>query len=184
MLTLLISNSAAFLLAAIAIYAFRSKKEPKLRVKFKKLYDDAHAPKRANEKDAAWDIFCHSIQVGKEGFVACKIGIAVEAPEGYSFIAVPRSSLSKSGWALSNSVGIIDNPYRGEIEYRFRPAVSYRPAGSDGSHLPGIEIPFKVGERIGQIKLVKDHDLEFVEVKELSDSARGAKGFGSTGKFS
>lgn len=185
MLTLLISNSAAFLLAAVAIYLARNVDERKLTVKFKKLYDDAKEPVRANSEDAAWDVFCHSIQVGKEGFVACKIGIAVEAPKGFSFIAVPRSSLSKKGWALSNSIGIIDNPYRGEIEYRFRPTLSYVKQGFHNSSydmLPGQEIPFEVGERIGQIKLVRDYDLKFVEVSELSDSSRGAKGFGSSGK--
>lgn len=81
----------------------------------------------------------------------------------------PRSSIWKTGMVLSNCVGTIDEPYTGEVS-----AVFY--------HLfPDMPI-YKVGDRIGQIKIGVTFPMEFVEVEELDKTARGEGGYGSTGK--
>jgi len=140
----------------------------KFQVKVKLLRGSSLPPKRAHSDDAAWDVFADIVEETPE-FLRVKTGIAVQPPEGYSFLAFPRSSISKTGWILANSVGVIDHSYRGEIEYRFR-------------RVREDAQPFYIGERIGQIKLVKDYDLDFTVVSELDESDRGEGGFGSTGK--
>lgn len=81
----------------------------------------------------------------------------------------PRSSIWKTGMVLSNCVGTIDEPYTGEVS-----AVFY--------HLfPDMPI-YKVGDRIGQIKIGVTFPIEFVEVEELDKTARGEGGYGSTGR--
>lgn len=81
----------------------------------------------------------------------------------------PRSSVWKTGMVLSNCTGTIDETYTGEVS-----AIFY--------HLfPDMPI-YKVGERIGQIKIGLTYPIKFVEVDELDGTMRGAGGFGSTGK--
>ena len=95
-------------------------------------------------------------------------GLAV-APMKLSIDLRPRSSVWKTGMVLSNSTGTIDEPYTGEVS-----AIFY--------HLfPDMPI-YKVGERIGQIKIGTTFPIHFVEVDELNQTMRGAGGFGSTGK--
>lgn len=95
-------------------------------------------------------------------------GLAV-APMKLSIDLRPRSSVWKTGMVLSNSVGTIDETYTGEVS-----AIFY--------HLfPDMPI-YKVGERIGQIKIGLTYPIRFVEVDELEGTMRGAGGFGSTGK--
>ena len=81
----------------------------------------------------------------------------------------PRSSIWKTGLILSNCEGTIDELYRGEVLAYFYEVV------------PGKE-KYKVGDRIGQIKLGFTLPIEFEEVDELSETERGENGFGSTGK--
>lgn len=95
-------------------------------------------------------------------------GLAV-APMKLSIDLRPRSSVWKTGMVLSNSTGTIDETYTGEVS-----AIFY--------HLfPDMPI-YKVGERIGQIKIGLTYPIKFVEVDELDGTMRGAGGFGSTGK--
>lgn len=138
-----------------------------LQVKVKLLRSTSKCPQRAHEDDAAWDVFADVVEETPD-FLRVKTGIAVQPPNGYSFLAFPRSSISKTGWVLANSVGVIDHSYRGEIEYRFR-------------KLRNDAEPFQVGDRIGQLKLVRDYDLEFIVSDELAQTVRGEGGFGSTG---
>jgi dUTP pyrophosphatase len=142
--------------------------ENTLEVKVRLIRESARAPQRAHADDAAWDVFADSVEETPE-FLRVKTGIAVQAPKGYSFLAFPRSSVSKTGWVLANSVGVIDNAYRGEIEYRFKKV-------SENA------VPFQVGDRIGQLKLVKDYDLVMTVTDSLDETARGDGGFGSTGR--
>lgn len=95
-------------------------------------------------------------------------GLAV-APMKLSIDLRPRSSVWKTGMVLSNCTGTIDETYTGEVS-----AIFY--------HLfPDMPI-YKVGERIGQIKIGLTYPIKFVEVDELDGTMRGAGGFGSTGK--
>lgn len=81
----------------------------------------------------------------------------------------PRSSIWKTGLILSNCEGTIDELYRGEVLAYFYEVI------------PNKE-KYKVGDRIGQIKLGFTLPIEFEEVDELSETTRGTGGFGSTGK--
>lgn len=97
-------------------------------------------------------------------------GIFIELPEGYEAQIRPRSGLAaKHGISIVNSPGTIDADYRGEIK------VILVNLSSE---------PFTVtpGERIAQMVIARFEQIEWEEVDSLSESERGAGGFGSTGK--
>ncbi len=97
-------------------------------------------------------------------------GIALEIPEGYVGLVYARSGLaSKRGLAPANKVGVIDADYRGEVMVALH----------NHSAVPGT---LEAGERIAQLVIAPVLAADFEEVEELSDTARGAGGFGSTGK--
>ncbi|MBO7344064.1 MAG: hypothetical protein J6U45_08540 [Alistipes sp.] len=98
-----------------------------------------------------------------------RVGALKVSPLKLSIDLRPRSSVWKTGMVLSNCTGTIDETYTGEVS-----AIFY--------HLfPDMPI-YKVGERIGQIKIGLTYPIRFVEVDELDNTMRGAGGFGSTGK--
>lgn len=97
------------------------------------------------------------------------IGIAAEIPEGYVGLVFARSGLAtKRGLAPANKVGVIDSDYRGEF---------FVPLHNQSAEPQTLEH----GERIAQMILTPYLAAEFVETQTLSDTARGAGGFGSTG---
>jgi dUTP pyrophosphatase len=97
-------------------------------------------------------------------------GISVKIPEGYYIELVPRSGNGlKRGISFTNSVGIIDSDYTGEI-------------GLIIENNTGDMMHLKEGERLGQIILKKKETIEWEVVEELDKTDRGEKGFGSTGK--
>jgi dUTP pyrophosphatase len=138
-------------------------------VKIKKLDSKAVTPAYAKAGDAAMDLTAISIaKVDKDefGYLEYGTGLAIEIPEGYVGLLFPRSSISNSGLILTNSVGVIDSGYRGEIKFRFK-------------HIPDTSF-YKVGDRIGQLIIMPYPQIEFEEVQELSSTERGEGGFGST----
>lgn len=145
-------------------------KKNMLKVKFKKLYADAKLPVKGSLHAACYDVYAHSMERDYEGLVTYKLGFATEIPEGYMGVVVPRSNLSKYKWMLGNSVGIIDSDYRGEWMVKLR--------SFEGIYAPA---PYDVGDRIAQIYFMPILQTEIEEVDELSDTDRGAGGFGSTG---
>ena len=145
-----------------------------MEIKFKKLDPRAVAPVRAHESDAGFDLVCTDIttEINECGqlILVYHTGLAVEIPEGYFGLFVPRSSVSKKSLNLVNSPGIIDAGYRGEILGKFRSTTDVVPA------------VYKPGERFAQLLILPTPDITFVESSELSDSDRGEDGFGSTDK--
>jgi dUTP pyrophosphatase len=138
-------------------------------VKIKKLDSKAVTPAYAKAGDAAVDLTAISLsKVDKDefGYLEYGTGLAIEIPEGYVGLIFPRSSISNSGLILTNSVGVIDSGYRGEIKFRFK-------------HIPDTSF-YKVGDRIGQLIIMPYPQIEFEEVQELSSTERGEGGFGST----
>jgi dUTP pyrophosphatase len=138
-------------------------------VKIKKLDSKAVTPAYAKAGDAAVDLTAISLsKVDKDefGYLEYGTGLAIEIPEGYVGLLFPRSSISNSGLILTNSVGVIDSGYRGEIKFRFK-------------HIPDTSF-YKVGDRIGQLIIMPYPQIEFEEVQELSSTERGEGGFGST----
>lgn len=97
-------------------------------------------------------------------------GLYIELPDGYEAQIRPRSGLAiKSGITVLNSPGTIDADYRGEIKVIL-------------INLSQEDFTIKSGERICQMVIAKHEKAEFVEVNEISETERGAGGFGHTGK--
>lgn len=137
-------------------------------VKFKKLDDSAVAPKYSKEGDAGLDLTATSIISNTTNQVTYGTGIALEIPNGFVGLVFPRSSIKKYELQLSNSVGIIDSGYRGEIQITF-------------NKIHSSLTDYKVGDRVAQIIILPYPQITMVESKELSKTERGEGGFGSTG---
>ncbi len=148
-----------------------------MNVKIKKLHPDAIIPSYAKFGDAGLDLTAisgekrYSQSVAKYNcyeYYEYKTGLAIEIPEGYVGLIFPRSSISKTALILSNSVGVIDSGYRGEITFRFKIHEGYR------------EI-YNKGDRIGQLVILPYPTIEFEEVEELSKTERQEGSYGSSG---
>ena len=98
-----------------------------------------------------------------------KLGISCEPEDGIAYFLIPRSSISKTPLRLSNSIGLIDGGYRGELM-----------ASCDNIKSECYTI--KEGDRLFQLVSQNCSEIKYEIVGELSDSTRGAGGFGSTGK--
>lgn len=151
-----------------------------MKVKIKKLYEDSILPTKAHATDAGYDLYAHSKSYDDDGNVVYGSGVAMEIPNGYVGLVFPRSSNAKKDLILSNSVGVIDSGYRGEVLFKFKPSnVIEKP---DLAYIPESISKYEICERIGQIIIMPYPEIEFVEVDELSDSERGDGGYGSSGK--
>lgn len=144
-------------------------------VKIKKLVDNAVIPSYAHPGDAGMDITCTSIEYDdKNDCIMYHTGLAFEVPKGYVMLIFPRSSNRKTNFYLSNSVGVLDSGYRGEL------MMAYKRRDKEPYNIK--EVPYQPGERIGQIMILPYPLIRFIEVDELSETERGTGGFGSTGK--
>jgi len=137
-----------------------------MKLKIKKLHKDARIPHYANTGDAGMDIYAVS-KKKEDKFIEYGTGLSFGLSEGYVMFVFPRSSLSNKDLILANHVGVLDSGYRGELKLRFKKT------GDD---------VYEIGDKIGQIIIVPFPKIEFEEVKELSVTTRGVRGFGSTGK--
>ncbi|HLV39131.1 dUTP diphosphatase [Xanthomarina sp.] len=98
-----------------------------------------------------------------------KTGLFIELPIGFEAQVRPRSGLAaKNGITVLNSPGTIDADYRGEI-------------GVILVNLSNENFTIENGERVAQLVIAKHERADWLEVKELSETSRGAGGFGSTG---
>lgn len=153
-----------------------------MKVRIKRLYEDAKLPTKAHADDAGFDLYAHSKSFDDEGNVVYGVGVAFEVPKGYVGLLFPRSSNAKKDLLLSNSVGVLDSGYRGEISFKFKPCAKF-----DEYHLTWLKDAnestlYKEGDRIGQIIIMPYPEVEFVEVDELSETERGAGSYGSSGR--
>ena len=137
-----------------------------MRIRIKKLHENAIIPKYAHFGDAAVDLVAVRKWEDDHGNVCYGTGIAMEIPIHHVGLLFPRSSISKTDLRLSNAVGVIDSGYRGEIIMKF--------------DLSG-GILYKVGDRIAQLMLVPIPSINFVEVVNLPRSDRDVGAFGSSG---
>jgi dUTP pyrophosphatase len=141
-----------------------------MKVRIKKLNENAVTPTYAKDGDAGMDLVATRIISNTTFDVSYGTDLAMEIPNGFVGLVFPRSSIRKYELTLSNSVGVIDSGYRGEIQATFK-----KTNGLDS-------LAYKVGDRIAQIMIIPHPPIEFNEVAELSDTERGEGGFGSTGK--
>ena len=142
-----------------------------MQVKIKKLSPEAVIPTYAKEGDAGIDLVATSIKFDGTQ-ITYGTGLSMEIPKGFVGLVFPRSSIRKTDLSLSNSVGVIDSGYRGEIQATF----NQKALSKNGSLLYGV------GDRIMQIIIIPYPPIEFEEVNELNNTERGEGGFGSTGK--
>ncbi|HTW13084.1 MAG TPA: dUTP diphosphatase [Solirubrobacteraceae bacterium] len=136
-----------------------------------RLEPEAVLPTRAHPGDAGLDLYALERQTLAPGERASvRTGIAVEIPDGYAGLVLPRSGLAaRHGIALVNAPGLIDSGYRGELRILL--------LNTDRA------LPFEIepGARIAQLVISPVALPAVVEARELSDSSRGDGGFGSTG---
>lgn len=140
-----------------------------ITVKVKKLTTTAKLPVMAKPGDAAYDLFAdEDVSIGPQEWKLVKTGIAIELPPNTEAQIRPRSGLAlKNGITVLNSPGTVDSGYRGEIGVILTAQVGM------------LEI--KKGDRIAQMAIRDVPPSYMVEVAELTDTARGSGGFGSTG---
>lgn len=151
-----------------------------LKLKVKRLSEEAQLPTKAHTTDAGFDLVATSRVFDKVGNATYGTGIAIEIPYGYVGLIFPRSSVANKDLTLANCVGAIDSGYRGEITFKFKPALS---CADNGSIAESSELRvYEIGERIGQLIIMPIPEVEITEVSYLEDSDRGQGGFGSTGK--
>lgn len=158
-----------------------------MKVKIKKLREEAVVPRYAKEGDAGLDLTAVEIirttedsveefefdgrlhqRVHKTDVLIVKTGLAIEIPRGYVGLLFPRSSISKKDLTLKNSVGVVDSGYRGEITLKFRLFGEKKSS-------------YDVGDRVAQMIILPYPEIELEEVEHLSESERGEGGYGSSG---
>lgn len=155
--------------------------EDMIEIKIKKLRENARMPSHS-EGDVGYDLYTSFYELDtRKKILKAYSGLAIEPPEGYHVELFPRSSINKKELLLCNSVGLIDQPYRGEL------IACYRWFGTDEFFNDGGAYKMKDGlyttdEKFIQIVIRKTILANFVEVSELSETKRGTGGFGSTGK--
>jgi dUTP pyrophosphatase len=136
-----------------------------LKIKIKRLKKEAVIPKSALEGDAGMDVVAIT-KKETEKEIEYGTGLSFEIPQNYVCLIFPRSSVSNKDLILSNCVGVLDSGYRGELKLKFKKV------GKES---------YNIGDKIGQIMIIPFPKIIFEEVKGLSDSVRGKRGFGSTG---
>lgn len=131
----------------------------------------AKEPTYAHDTDAAADLYAMEDQLISAGTYGnmIKTGVKIQLPEGWLALILPRSSIGlKTPLRLSNSVGLIDSSYRGEL------GVIY-----DNTAFEDYQI--KAGDRIAQLLVMPSYRFKAQVVDSLEESDRGEGGFGSTG---
>ena len=136
-----------------------------------KLEEGAQVPTYAHDTDAAADLYAledTDLPYNSRGNKV-RTGVSIQLPEGWLALIIPRSSIgAKTPLRLSNSVGLIDSGYRGEL------GVLYDNLADQPYHITK-------GDRIAQLLVMPSYRFQAKVVDSLEDSDRGEGGFGSTG---
>ncbi len=145
-----------------------------MKVKIKKLKDNAIIPTRESASSAGYDLYAcldkDEIVIEPNTNKLIGTGISLQIPEGYFSAIFARSGIaSKQNLRPANCTGVIDSDYRGEY---------FIPLHNDSNEIRII----KNKERIAQLVILPYMPIEFEETDSLDETLRGDKGFGSTGK--
>lgn len=144
-----------------------------MKVNIKKLNEKAIIPTYGSDFSAGADLYAcidEDLCIRAGETVLVKTGLAIEIPFGYGGFIYARSGLaSKRGLAPANKVGVVDCDYRGEVMVALH----------NHSLVDQIIVPF---ERIAQLVIAPYLKADFCLVEDLTDTARGEGGFGSTGR--
>jgi dUTP pyrophosphatase len=133
---------------------------------------------RASKEAAGLDVTVDHVEHVSDNYKIVHIDLAIEYPEGYIAMLVPRSSIAKYGWVLANSVGVIDRDYRGPLQMHFR-AVDFKVNILKGG-IEWAEFPYDEQDRCGQLIFVKADSVDPTFKESLSETTRNTGGFGST----
>ncbi len=142
-----------------------------MKIRIKKISENAILPRYGSDMAAGADLCALAgAEIAPGETVLIRTGLSLEIPEGYAGLIYARSGLaSKRGLAPANKVGVIDADYRGEVLVALH----------NHSSLPAS---LEAGERIAQLVITPFLRVEFEPSDELSETERGAGGFGSTGR--
>ena len=147
-----------------------------MKLKLKKLHPDARVPTYGTDGAAAFDLkTTESATIAPRHAQVFGTGLAFELPPGHALFIFSRSGDGfKRGLRLANSVGIIDSDYRGEVKVALH---------NDSLTPRFVDAGERVAQAlVAQALVLQVPEIEFEEVEELTDTERGAGGFGSTGK--
>lgn len=141
----------------------------KIKVKIRKVHDNAIIPTQGKENDNCYDLTAISVKYDVEnGYYEYDTGLIIQPPIEYGTEIYPRSSISNKDLILCNSVGQIDTDYINTLKCRFKPL----------KENPKI---YNVGDKIAQLKIIKRREIFFEEVEEIYERGnRGIGGFGSS----
>lgn len=157
-----------------------------MKIKINRITNDVKLPTKGTEEAACYDLYAYDIETyGNQAIV--HLGFSTEIPKGYKAVIVPRSSFTKTNWVLQNSPAQIDSDYRGPWMLKFRAIPKGGSIELNQWEQTNIEVsypsfPYEVGDRVAQMYIQEVIPFEFEEIDELSTTARGEGGFGSTGK--
>ena len=144
-----------------------------VNIRFRRVSSLAHIPTRGSEKAAGYDLYAAvsaPVTIMPHETVPIDTGLQFEIPDGYFAAIYARSGIAaKEGLRPANCTGVCDSDYRG----------NYIVALHNDSEKPRVVEP---GERIAQMVVIPYLSVSFEETDALTDTRRGAGGFGSTGK--
>jgi len=145
-----------------------------MKLNVRKLVPEATLPKYSTDGANGLDLVATAIVINPD-YVEVRTGICVEIPPGYVGLLFPRSSIAKKNLVMANSVGVIDSDYRGEVMLRFKVLEISSYGAFKYAQL------FNEGDKVGQLVIIAAPSIEINEVKELNETVRGSKQFGSSG---
>jgi len=179
---------------------------PDLSVEFTRKHKNAKTPSKAYEGDAGLDMWATTVDFTNPMYIEYGTGIHMAIPKGYVGLLFARSSVRKFALAMANCVGILDAGYRGEIKFSYRTyensfgntdmikkleklgvvdSVTALQDSKDKSKQfyikPENKKVYMVGDKIGQLVILKLPTIKLKEKKELTPSERGTGGHGSSG---
>lgn len=140
-----------------------------MNIEFKKLHADARMPAYATDGSGCFDLYAVSVEACDSTKQAVyDTGLAFSVPQGYTMLVFSRSGHGfKKSLRLANSVGVIDSDYTGPVKIKIQ---------ADGKHAPIIDLK----DAVAQAMIIATPAVMFKQVQELSETDRGAGGFGST----
>jgi len=144
-----------------------------MRIAIRRLDPSLPLPAAAHEGDAGYDLRAREavILAPGGGRAAIPTGVALAIPIGCAGLVLPRSGLAlRHGVTCLNAPGLIDAGYRDEVRVVLV------------NHDPVEPFPIEVGDRIAQLVIQEVATIEWDEVEDLGQTARGQGGFGSTGR--
>lgn len=155
-----------------------------MKIGFKKVHPDAVIPTYAHLGDAGMDVYAvEDVSLSLYRPTLVQTGLVADIPDGYEIQVRPRSGLALKGVTVVNGPGTVDSSYRGTIGVILMFVNNVYVDSPDGTGVVRkSRFEIHKGDRIAQFVVAPVTRCEPVEVHEVSETERGAGGFGSTGR--